>query len=92
MTNEEKAKEIGRKWYNDDAPDRPGGRVMNTDREYCTARYNGDKPTYCKYRKTCKRYIEYTLLPKKDRGMLWMCEPLACRESGYSHYVPLPKD
>lgn len=64
---------------------------MNTDREYCTARYNGDKPTYCKYRETCKRYVEYTLLPKKGRGMLWLCEPIACRENGYGHYVEQKK-
>lgn len=63
--------------------------TMNTDREYCTARYDGG--TYCKYRKTCKRYVEYTLLSRIGRGMIWMCEPLACRESGYGHYEPLKK-
>lgn len=68
---------------------------MNTDREYCIGLLGvkDGKVVTCDKRHTCKRYIDFKALSDIHTGdSLWLCEPLACRESGYSHYVPLPKD
>lgn len=55
---------------------------MNTDREYC-------RGTDCPKREECRRYVEYKI--QSCTFNLWMCEPIACRESGYSHFEEIKK-